>query len=180
MPRYIALLRAINVGGHTVKMDRLRALFEELGFAEVETFIASGNVIFRSPETDVSALEARIEAHLQAALGYPVATFLRTAAELAAVVRHRPFAAALMEEEGNVLYAEFLRAEPDPEHRQKLLSLATPTDDFHLHGRELYWLRHGRMSDSKLTPTRLEKAAGMPMTARNISTVRNLAEKWRE
>ena len=46
MPRYITFLRAINVGGHTVKMDRLREIFESLGFANVETFIASGNVVF--------------------------------------------------------------------------------------------------------------------------------------
>jgi len=48
MPRYVALLRGINLGGHTVKMDRLKKLFEELGLKNVETFIASGNVIFES------------------------------------------------------------------------------------------------------------------------------------
>ena len=78
MTVYIAFLRAINVGGRTVKMDRLRGLFEHLGYADVETFIASGNVIFQSPAEDTRALEQQIEAHLAASLGYEVATFVRT------------------------------------------------------------------------------------------------------
>ena len=70
MARYIAFLRAINVGGHTVKMDRLRALFQELPLANVETFIASGNVLFDSDESDTRVLERMIEGHLRAALGW--------------------------------------------------------------------------------------------------------------
>src|SRR6185369_8391120 len=63
MPKYVAFLRAINVGGHVVKMDQLRALFEALGFANVETFIASGNVIFDSKSKNVAALERKIDRH---------------------------------------------------------------------------------------------------------------------
>ena len=74
MPKYFAFLRAINVGGHTVKMDYLRALFEALGFANVETFIASGNVIFETKSKDTNALQREIEKHLHQALGYEVAT----------------------------------------------------------------------------------------------------------
>ena len=61
MPRYIAFLRALNVGGHTVKMDHLRSLFEALGFGGVESFIASGNIIFDTPSTDtvVGGLDCR-------------------------------------------------------------------------------------------------------------------------
>ena len=76
MSRYIAFLRAINVGGHTVTMDRLRALFTSLGFTRVETFIASGNVIFDTPSRSPTKLESNIEQHLQLALGYEVRTFL--------------------------------------------------------------------------------------------------------
>src|SRR4030095_12804333 len=82
MPRYVAFLRAINVGGHIVKMDQLRKLFTQLGFTDVETFIASGNVLFTSPSKSGAALEAKIEKHLKAALGYEVATFVRTATEV--------------------------------------------------------------------------------------------------
>ncbi|NUO79794.1 DUF1697 domain-containing protein, partial [candidate division KSB1 bacterium] len=93
MPQYLAFLRAINVGGHTVKMDQLRRLFEALGFANVETFIASGNVIFTSPSKSTKALEKKIEKHLHESLGYEVATFIRTTAELAVVAQYKPFSA---------------------------------------------------------------------------------------
>ena len=73
MLQYIAFLRAINVGGHIVKMDELRRLFTELGFANVATLIASGNVIFQTDAAgDGRDLEWRIERHLQQALGYDV------------------------------------------------------------------------------------------------------------
>ena len=68
MTKTIAFLRAINVGGHNVKMESLRALFEQLGFDAVETFIASGNVVFETDAAPDTALEAAIEAHLKAAL----------------------------------------------------------------------------------------------------------------
>ena len=69
MPRYVAFLRAINVGGHTVKMEDLRRLFETMGFANVETFIASGNVIFESKSKNTQAMERKIENHLRESLG---------------------------------------------------------------------------------------------------------------
>ena len=84
MPRYIALLRGINVGGHRVKMDRLRGLFEARGFEDVATFIASGNVIFSSDSVDAASLGRDIEEHLENELGYEVATFIRTPAEMTA------------------------------------------------------------------------------------------------
>src|SRR5205814_3611258 len=74
MPRYVAFLRAINVGGHIVKMDDLRRQFEKLGFTDVQTFIASGNVIFTSPSKDGKALERRIEERLEKAIRYEVRT----------------------------------------------------------------------------------------------------------
>ena len=91
MPRYVAFLRAINIGGRVVKMDRLRKLFEELPLTNVETFIASGNVIFESSAGNTASLEARIEGRLSEALGYEVAAFLRTAGEVGAIARYRPF-----------------------------------------------------------------------------------------
>jgi uncharacterized protein (DUF1697 family) len=96
MPRYIAFLRAINVGGHTVKMEVLRRHFEVLGLSDAETFIASGNVIFETTAKNTRLLEKKIEEQLRTALGYEVATFIRTAAELAAIAKYQPFAAAAM------------------------------------------------------------------------------------
>lgn len=88
---YIALLRGINVGGHTVKMDHLRTLFAQLGFARVRTYIQSGNVFFETEETDRQALTQTIERHLREALGFDVPVFLRTDAELAHIVASDPF-----------------------------------------------------------------------------------------
>lgn len=178
MPRYIAFLRAINVGGHTVKMDRLRQLFEALGLARVETFIASGNVSFESSARNTQSLEKKIERHLEQALGYAVAAFLRTPAELAAVAAYQPFAAKELEAAGHHLYIGFVAAPPGRDAQQKLLAFRTAVDDFHLHGRELYWLRRTRIGESKITGGMLEKALGTPSTLRNVTTVRKLAAKY--
>ncbi len=93
MPRFVAFLRAVNVGGRVVKMGELRTLFESLGLRSVETFIASGNVIFESNGRSVPSLERRIEDHLRKALGYEVKTFVRTDAEVAAIAKYKPFRA---------------------------------------------------------------------------------------
>src|SRR5215467_6473926 len=90
--RFFAFLRAINVGGgRTVKMQSLRRVFESLGFSKVETFIASGNVIFETMTQKTKTLESKIEKALQEALGYEVRTFVRTEAELAKIAGYRPF-----------------------------------------------------------------------------------------
>src|SRR5512142_743545 len=91
MPKYVAFLRAINLGGHTVKMDHLRGLFEEMDFTHVETFIASGNVIFEAASADPRDLELKIEESLLSNLGYDVATYIRTPEELAEIIQYEPF-----------------------------------------------------------------------------------------
>jgi uncharacterized protein (DUF1697 family) len=176
--RHIAFLRAINVGGHTVKMEHLRALFEALGFANVETFIASGNVIFDAPDRDASALEQRIERHLEQELGYEVATFLRTPAELAAAAAHTPTFPSGPVLEGQALSIGFLKAPLDEAAQQKLLGLRTEVDDFHARSRELYWACRVKVSESKVTGASLEKKLGMRTTVRNVTTVRKLAAKY--
>jgi uncharacterized protein (DUF1697 family) len=176
--RYVAFMRALNVGGRIVKMDQLRALFQELGFDDVATYIASGNVIFRSPETDTARLEKTINDHLEKALGYEVGTYVRTPAELARIAAHRPFAADDLDAPGHTLYIHFLASEPTPEAVERLLAMRSDEADFAVHGREMYWLSRIRMSDSTITGPRLAKALGMPMTARNLNTVRKLAEKY--
>lgn len=172
----MALLRAINVGGHIVKMDRLRTLFASMDLADVETVIASGNVLFSSRARSRARLERRIEDHLRDALGYEVATFLRSARDLAGIVAHHPFPEAGPPQAGESLSVIFLKQALAAPARDALLALRTPTDEFKVHGSEAYWLCHGRTSDSKVTGTKLERAAGGPVTARNITTVRKLAE----
>ena len=178
MPKYVAFLRAINVGGHTVKMDYLRSLFAALGFTNVETFIASGNVIFDSPSKSTKALEKKIEASLQQTLGYAVATFIRSTSELLAIANYKPFSDAELSAAGNSLYVGFMAACPSDEAKQKLLALGLKLNDFHLHGREVYWLLRTSFSDSEFSGARLEKTLGMSATLRNSTTVKKLAAKY--
>ncbi|MDX6384870.1 MAG: hypothetical protein QOK48_2443 [Blastocatellia bacterium] len=178
MPKYVALLRAINVGGHTVKMDHLRELFSAIGLSQVETFIASGNVIFDSRSKDSAALEQKIEKHLQQSLGYEVKTFIRTIPELTAVADYQPFSDA--ELNLHPLYVGFVAGKPGAQAQQKLLALVNDVDDFHVHGREVYWLcRAERMTDSKFSGPLAEKILGMRATFRNMTTVRKLAAKYK-
>lgn len=89
--KYIAFLRGINIGGHNVKMERLRELFSQLGFADVRSYIQTGNIFFETTETDRAALARKIELHLFADLGYEVPTFLRTVREVEQILRLEPF-----------------------------------------------------------------------------------------
>lgn len=156
-------------------MAELRAIFESLRFAGVETFIASGNVIFESPKGDPARLESLIEERLQEKLGYAVSTFLRTPAELTAAVAS-PF--ATLDVGAHALWVGFVKAPPAADAASRLLSLASEADAFHVAGRELYWRRAAKVSESKLTGARLERALGGPSTFRNITTVRKLAAKF--
>ncbi|MDQ2666441.1 MAG: DUF1697 domain-containing protein [Gemmatimonadota bacterium] len=173
--RSVAFLRAINVGGHTVKMDRLRALFAELGLANVETFIASGNVLFDAPSAKVEKLEARIEQHLEKALGYAVMTYIRPLADLTHVATGHPF--HTHEADGHALSIGFLKAPLDAAHSARLEALANDYDDFHIGDRELYWLCRGRLSDSRLFGKVLDRAIEAPATFRNVTTIRRLAAR---
>jgi uncharacterized protein (DUF1697 family) len=178
MPRYVAFLRAINVGGHTVKMDRLRGLFETLGFANVETFIASGNVIFESTEEDTRALEKRIEGHLQETLGYPVAAFLRTLEELDRVVEYMPFEDVQAGSESPSLYVALVAAVPNGELKARLEALQTAADKFHVNECEIYWMCRTKISESVYFGAKFEKILGIPATLRNITTLRKLVKKY--
>jgi uncharacterized protein (DUF1697 family) len=173
--RYIAFLRAINVGGHVVRMADLRASFESLRLGSVETIIASGNVAFESARTDAAELEAMIEAHLEKTLGYAVATFVRTPAEVAAAAA---VAFAAPDPGVKALSVGFVRSPLGADAASRVLALATDLDDFHVAGREVYWRCRVRISDSKVSGARLERALGGASTFRNITTVRKIAAKY--
>jgi uncharacterized protein (DUF1697 family) len=178
MPKYVAFLRAINVGGHTVKMDTLRGFFETLGFSNVETFIASGNVIFDATSESVKSLENRIETELYKSLGYKVTTFIRSTSEVAEIVQANPFPAPELDVQSPGLYIAFLADNPSDEAKQKLLAFATELDQFYVNGREIYWLCHTRMSDSAFSGALLEKTLGMQATLRNVTTLIKIASKY--
>lgn len=175
--RFAAFLRAINVGGRVVKMGQLRDAFEGAGFANVETFIASGNVIFDSSSKDAARLEQAIERQLSSMLGYEVATFIRSMPELRAAAEHVAFPARAVKA-AHGLYVAFLRTAPSASAAKALMAFRSDTDDFHLHGREAYWLARLPVSKTPFSGARLEKALGMPATLRNVTTVRKMADKY--
>ena len=177
MPRFFAFLRAINIGGHTLKMDRLRQLFESLDFAHVETYIASGNVIFEIDSLDTWSLENRIESKLQEALGYAVPTFIRTPQELAAIAVYQPFPSAQFAAAAAYNVA-FLKQPLDQPSQLKLQALRTELDDFRVHQRELYWLCRLRQSQSKFSNAVLEKTTAQPSTLRGMNTIMKLVEQY--
>ncbi|MGA9121526.1 MAG: DUF1697 domain-containing protein [Bacteroidota bacterium] len=177
MKRYIAFLRAINVGGRTVKMDKLTQLFESLGFTDVDTFLASGNVIFRSGEEAESQLQKEIEASLGKTLGFTVATFLRSDEEVAEVARYKPFRGTVLQS-AQALNIGFLAAPLGRKDGKTLMQFKTTIDDFHIHGREIYWLCQKKQSESTFSNVSFEKALGIRATFRGINTIQKLAQKY--
>ena len=174
MPRCLAFLRAINVGGRQVKMDALRIAFEELGLADVSTFIASGNVRFETKARSLPALEGRIESQLQRVFGFEIDTFVRTEAELAAISTHEAFDAKLLAG-AKTHVVGFMRAEPDDNARRTLAAFESDADRFVLHGRELHWASGFKQSESKFSNASFERALKLRATFRSITTVRKLA-----
>jgi uncharacterized protein (DUF1697 family) len=143
----------------------------------VETFIASGNVIFESPSKNAKSLETSIEDNLRDALGYEVAAFLRTDLELAEVADYIPFrpldlAAAA------ALNIAFLKESLADASVKKLLSLQTDIENFHVHGREVYWRCRKKQSESTFSNAVLEKALGIKSTLRGVNTIQKMAAKY--
>ncbi len=173
--RYIALLRGINVGGHRVAMADLRGHFGVLGLRDVETFIASGNVIFSTPKpADPIKLERKIEQHLLTCLGYAVPTFIRTPEELREASLQRPFAASDMDHTGHTVHVAFLRTSASAAFTREMKARKTAKDEFAVKGRELYWLIRGKTMDSLVTWQKVEKALNIDVTMRSLVSLKKL------
>lgn len=171
MGRYVAFLKGINVGGHTVKMARLAQVFSSLGLGDVRTFIASGNVVFSATARSEPALVRRIEATLEAALGFEAPTFLRTADEVRALAALDPFPGVT----GGNRYVGFLAVKPVASRVQAIERLGNAANRFTVRGRDIHWWSAGGLSDSGFTYTVLEKAVAAPATFRNVTTIMRLA-----
>ena len=157
-------------------MDQLRVIFTRLGFTDVDTFIASGNVLFTSPDLDAGALERRVEAALKQALGYEVTTFIRTPEELESVATHKAFDREPQKGEGTI-YVMFLAEPVSVAGRRQLAALSTPEDEFACRGREAYWCRRGNLLDSTVSGPLMAKALGGQTTMRNRNTIVRLVAK---
>ena len=177
MSRFIAFLRAINVGGHTVKMNHLRGLLESSGFSNVETFIASGNIIFEAKSGEPRDLENCIEKQLREALGYEVVTFIRTDLELAEIAKYKAFPQSAINSAA-ALNIGFLKEPLDKQSKQELMGLRNVIDDFQVNGREIYWLCLKKQSESTFSNVVLEKRIGRRSTLRGVNTIKKIAEKY--
>ena len=177
MAKYVAFLRAINVGGHVVKMELLRELFSGLKFSNVETFIASGNVIFDTKSAPDQKLEQKIEKHLEKALGYEVGAFVRSIEEIRAICVYQPFSSEAVKG-AHVVSVGFLKDALSADVIEQVMSFRSDCDDFHVHGRQAYWLCRVPQTDTKVNAKKFERALGGPTTWRNTNTIVRLEDKY--
>lgn len=177
MPRLIAFLRAINVGGRIIAMADLRRHFEALGCKEVETFIASGNVIFVWCGTKFVTLPKRIEEQLRHSLGYEVKAFIRTPLEIAAVAQHRPFEQSQVDS-ALTFSVGFLSEPLSAVAVKSVMALKNEIDDFSVLGREVYWLCQRVQSASRFSNARFEKLVQASASWRGMNTIVRLAAKY--
>lgn len=175
MKKYVAFLRAINVGGHAiVKMADLKRMFESFGLENVQTYIQSGNVIFESEKSDAASLEKQIDGQLEKALGSKIPVFVRAMRDVQAIASKSPFTAKGSE----TVHVTFLNQKPDKKQRDALLSLKSEADDFKIKGQEVYNLRHDR-EKSVFSNNFIEKTLKRPATTRNLTVIKKIAEKYK-
>lgn len=171
--KYVAFLRAINVGGHAIiKMADLKKTFEAAGLDNVQTYIQSGNVIFQSDESETSITQ-RIEGQLEEVTEYKIHTFVRTIRQVRSIAERPPFTA----EAGQSLFVVFLKNKPNRMAQQSMLSYRSPADDFAFNARELYILRRDR-EKSVFSGNLIEKTLNMPVTTRNLTTITKIVGKY--
>lgn len=169
----VALLRGINLGAaRRVSMADLRACMEGLGYEDVETLLQSGNVVYRGNES-ATAAERRIERALLERTGLEIPVAVRTASQMAAVVRWNPLREHASDPKRH--HVVFLSAKPAAARVKTLDAKEYEPELFQLHGRELYvWWPDG-VHRARLTLTTLERKLGVSGTARNWNTVEKLA-----
>jgi len=164
----IALLRGINVGGAPrVAMPVLLRLFGELGYTDAQTYVQSGNVVFRGP---LPASSDALEAVLEERLGFPVGVALRRGDEWRRLVAANPYPEQAGEN-GSKVHVAFLSAEPDAEGVASLQAVARGPDDWTLLGRELYLHLPNGGGRTRLDHGTLERRLGVTVTVRNWNTV---------
>lgn len=174
MARFIALLRAVNVGGRKLPMAELRALCGELGWEEVETYIQSGNVVFRAPGKP-AALEARLEKAISGRFGLDVPAIVRTSAQWSGYAAANPFAKAAGDEP-NRLQLLVSKRPPADDAAERLMERAKAGESVKAAGGALWFHFPEGVGTSKLTPALIDKACGSPSTGRNWRTVLKLGE----
>ncbi len=174
MPRHIALLRGVNLGGHkAVKMAALRQCLTELGCAEVQTLLQSGNVVFGGERRAGSALERWLEEAVATQLGVRTDICVRSATEWTALIAANPFPDEAKRDPAHLL-AVCLKTSPVPGAVNALRSAITGPERVEGGGREVYIVYPAGVGQSRLTPALIDSKLGVRGTARNWNTVLKL------
>jgi uncharacterized protein (DUF1697 family) len=174
MGKFIAFLRAVNVGGRIVKMAELRILCGEMGWREVATYIQSGNIVFES-DGKAQELEAALEKGLEKGFGFAPSVMVRTAAQLRRIAEANPFPGP-SEAEPNRVALGLCKEKPKAGSAEAILAKARAGEKVAEAGGELWFHYPNGMGTSKLTPASIDRAAGSPVTARNWRTILKLLE----
>jgi len=172
MPTFIALLRGVNVGGNTLKMERLRALCTDLGMKNARTYVQSGNIVFEAQGTSLR-WAAALERKLTGESRLPVSVTVRTAAEMNSVLAGNPF----LKEKGidiARLAVTFLQQSPAKTALSALAALKIGSERYHCAGTEIYLHCPDRFANSRLYV--LDKVLAQRTTTRNWNTVKKLCE----
>lgn len=171
MTRYVAFLRAVNVGKRIVKMEHLRQLMDTAGFNNVSTYIQSGNIMFASRSNNVTALSEKIEKLLLTTYGFEVPTIIRQVSELENVIKNTPFP-GVVPDKATQVYITFLSGDAGPHAPQVIASLQSAAETLHMNNREVYTLIRKNLELKPLDViAKLEKKLGIPCTTRNWATV---------
>jgi uncharacterized protein (DUF1697 family) len=179
MPVMIALLRGINLAGHhKIKMDELRALCKTLNLRDTQTYIQSGNVVFRTDEKDTVRLAKRIEDAIERKFGFRAGVVLRTSEEVKDLIARSPFGARKGLDPAK-LTVTFLACDLAKETCDEVLGLKADAEEIKLGRRELYIYFPDGMGRSKLTAV-LDRTLKKAGTVRNWNTVMKLLEMAEE
>ncbi len=178
--RFVAFLRGVNLGKRTAKSPQLIEAFSAVGLENVQTFLASGNVVFDSGRQDLDKLRAEIEMQLHKSLGFESTTFLRGLDQIAKTAETNPFTLNAGQLKDFTFHVAFLDKPAPQAMKKRLAVLRSDYDDFAFSGSELWWLCRGpKISDSKLFQgNKLEKAIEAPNTMRNLRTLQRLVAKF--
>ena len=170
----IAMLRAVNVAGYQkLNMEALRILCGGLGLRDVQTYIQSGNLVFREESGDPTALARKIEDGVHRKYGFKPDVIVRTTSELRKVILNNPFAGRT-EVAPNRLLVVFMAGVPAQQARERVLAIPSEPEELHIKGRELYIYYPNGMARPKVPMARIEKLLATSSTGRNWNTVNKL------
>jgi uncharacterized protein (DUF1697 family) len=172
----VSMLRGVNLVRHNrIKMDALRSLYETLGLHEPQSYIQSGNVVFKTEKRNIVLVTKQIQGAIESEFGFRPAVIARTTAEMREVVARNPFGGRSNIEPSKLLVT-FLMSDPGEAAREKVRAIKTNPEELRIEGREMYVYFPNGMGRSKLPFAAIDKALKIPVTARNWNSVLKLLE----